>query len=59
MQSCVIPGLNVQIHYHLGITSGVPATGGGVEGILSHRLGRRIFQLLQGAVLHGRWLILG
>ena len=37
----------------------VPAIGGGVDWDPFHRLGRRVFQQLQGVVLHGSWLIPG
>ena len=60
VQGSVIQGLNVQIQDHPGIAAWVPAIGGGgVDWDSFHRLGRRVFQWLQGVVLHGSWLILG
>ena len=58
-QGIVIPGLNIQIQDHPGITDWVPAIGEGLDWNPFCRLGRRVFQQLQGVVLHGSWLILG
>ena len=59
MQGDVIGGLDVQNQDHQGIAALVPAIGGGVDWDLFHRLGRRVFQQLQGVVSHSSWLILG
>ena len=55
----MIPGLDVKIQDYPGIAAWVPAVGGRVDLDLFHRLGRRVFQQLQGVVSHGSWLILG
>ena len=59
VQSSVIPGLNVQIQDHLGITALVQAAGKGFDWGPFHRLGQRMFQWLPDVVLHGSWLVLG
>ena len=51
VQGHVIPGLNVQIQDHQGITAWIPAVGGGVDWDPFHRLGRSILQQLQDVVL--------
>ena len=58
VQGGVIAGLNVQIQDHPGITAWVPVIGGGVDCDPFPRLGRRVFQWLQGVVFHSSWLIL-
>ena len=52
----MILGLDVQMQDHPGITARVPATGGGINWNIFHRLGRRVFQQLQGVMSHGSWL---
>ena len=59
VQCSQIPGLNIQIQDHLGITAWVPAVGQGVDCGPFHRLGRRVFQQLPDVVLHSSWLVLG
>ena len=49
----MIQGLNIQIQDHPEITLWVPAISGGIDWDPFHRLGRRVFQWLQGVVLHG------
>ena len=58
-QDSVIQGLDVQIQDHQGTATWIPAIGGEVDLGLYPRLGRRMFQQSQYAVLHGSWLILG
>ena len=53
----MIAGLNVQIQDHLQIAAWVPAVGGWVYWGPFHKLGRGVFQQLQGVVLHSSWLV--
>ena len=59
VQGSVIPGLDVHIQDHSGIATWAPAIGGGVDWDPFNRLEKRVFQQLQGVVLHGSWPILG
>ena len=50
MQCTAIPSLNIQIQDDLGIATWVPAVGEGVDLGPFYRLGRGMFQQLQGVV---------
>ena len=52
-------GVNGQNQDHQGITIPVPVIDGEVNMDLFHKLGRKVFQGLQGVLSHGSWLILG